>query len=216
MKNSQTIAAKLHRMEESISGVKNNPEIQDRMSRYGYTPDRIAEGEALLSAAMGQVADQAGKYGNQYEATDELDKIWKVSYSDYMVTLKVVRIAFRHRPGRLAEFNAVGQRRRSLSGWLTDARVLYANLLNDPDALMEMGKYGYTTERLETERQQVEDVAALHSKRLGDTGEAQQSTRDRDRAIDTACDWFSDFRAIARVALYDRSQWLEALGIVKK
>jgi hypothetical protein len=32
-------------------------------------------------------------------------------------------------------------------------------------------------------------------------GGAQQSTQDRDRAFDELCDWFSDFRAIARVAL---------------
>jgi hypothetical protein len=109
-----------------------------------------------------------------------------------------------------------GQRKRDLSGWLNDARILYTNLLNDIEALTEMEKYGYTTERLEAEQRQVEEVATLHSKQLGDTGEAQQSTRDRDHAIEAACDWYSDFRAIARVALSDRSQWLEALGIVKR
>lgn len=216
MKNDQTIAGKLHHMEEGISGVKNNPEIQGQMNRYGYTPDRIAEGEALLTEAKEQVADHAGKYSHKYVSTDEVEKKRKASYSAYMVTLKVVRVAFRNHPGRLTEFNAVGRRRRSLSGWLNDARVLYTNLLNDPDALTKMEQYGYTVERLQVERQQVEEVALLHSKQLGNMGEAQQSTQDRDRAIDAACDWFSDFRAIARIALYDRPQWIEALGIIKK
>ncbi|MDR2470455.1 MAG: hypothetical protein LBD27_08300 [Tannerella sp.] len=216
MKNNQTIASKLHRMEDGILGVKNNPEIQGRMNRYGYTPDRIAEGEALLNEAKELVADHAGKYGHKYVATDELDKTRKASYSDYMVTLKVLRVAFRQQPEQLMKFNAVGRRRRSLSGWLNDARVLYTNLLNNSEALTEMEKYGYTVERLEVEQQQVEKVAAFHNKRLGDMGEAQQMTQDRDQAIDAAYDWFSDFRAIARIALYDRPQWIEALGIVKK
>ena len=216
MKKDRTIASKLHQMEDGIWGVKNNPEIQLRMSRYGYTPDRIAEGEALLSEAKGQVADHAGKYGHKYVATEELDKMRKASHRDYMITLKVVRVVFRQRPGQLMEFNAVGRRRRSLSGWLNDARVLYTNLLNNSDALTEMENYGYTVERLEVEQQQVEQVAAFYSKRLGEMGKAQQLTQDRDRAIDAACEWFSDFRTIVRIALYDRPQWIEALGIVKK
>jgi hypothetical protein len=32
-------------MENGISGVQNNPEIQERMSQYGYTPERVAEGQ---------------------------------------------------------------------------------------------------------------------------------------------------------------------------
>jgi len=60
----------------------------------------------------------------------------------------------------------------------------------------------------------VKAVAALHSKRLQESGFAQQSTVERDRLVDELCSWYSDFRAIARVALYEHRQWLEALGIV--
>jgi hypothetical protein len=47
-------------------------------------------------------------------------------------------------------------------------------------------------------------------------GEAQQSTLERDRAFDELTDRYSDFRAIARIALYEKPQLLEVFGIVKK
>jgi hypothetical protein len=134
-----------------------------------------------------------------------------------MITLKVTRVAFHREPGKLQEFNATGERRRSMSGWLNDARILYTNLQQTPGALETMAQYGYTAERLlEEQQQQVEEVAQLHTKQLEETGAAQQSTQEKDKAFDELCNWYSDFRAIARVALYDKPQLLEVLGIIKK
>jgi hypothetical protein len=215
MKKYLSIAAKLHNIENGISGARNNPEILERMNKYGYTAERIARGEQLLTVARQSVALHAEEYGDQYAATGELGLMWSDTYADYMITLKVVRVAFRKQPGKLHEFNAAGRRNRSLSGWLNDARVLYANI-QAPEALEVMSAYGYTVERLQREQQKVEEVAVLFGKRLGETGEAQQSTKERDKAIDDLYDWYSDFRAIARIALYDKPQLLEALGIVKK
>jgi hypothetical protein len=216
MNKKRTFAAKLHNMENGISGVQNNPEIQERMSQYGYTPERVAEGLVKLEEVKRLTAFHAEEYSDQYVATDKQNKSWTAIYAKYMITLKVVRVAFHREPGRLQDFYATGRRHRSLSGWLNDARVLYTNLQQTPGALEKMTLYGYTAERLQEEQQQVEEVAQLHSKKLEETGGAQQSTQERDRAFDDLCDWYSDFRSIARIALYDKPQLLEGLGIVKK
>jgi hypothetical protein len=133
-----------------------------------------------------------------------------------MITVKVLRVAFKARPDMLAKFKVTGERNRSLSGWLNDARIMYANILNTPEALEVLANYGYSLERLNEERDGVEKVEALHSKRLAEKSEAQQGTVERDKAIDALCNWYSDFRAIARIALYDSPQLLEALGITAK
>jgi hypothetical protein len=207
---------KIQTIEDGILGVQNNPEIQTRMSVYGYTPERITEGKNLLDAVKSRKALQVAEYGNQYIATSELGKLFAASYGQYMVTLKVARVALKTQPEMLTKFKATGDRNRSLSGWLGDAGIFYTNLLATPEALAALSMFGITEERLRREQDAVSEVANLHRRQLGEKGEAQQSTKDRDQLIDQLCDWYSDFRAIARIALYDKPQLLEALGIVKK
>ena len=93
---------------------------------------------------------------------------------------------------------------------------MYANILGTPEALTVLAQYGYSPDRLAAELAAVDEVEALHSKRLGEKSEAQQGTVERDKAIDELCNWYSDFRAIARIALYDTPQLLEAMGITVK
>ena len=46
-------------------------------------------------------------------------------------------------------------------------------------------------------------------------GEAQQETKDREDAMDSLDVWMSDFVAIARIALEEKPQFLEKLGILE-
>jgi hypothetical protein len=212
----ESIAAKLHSIENGILGVSNSPEIQTKMSPLGYTQEKIAQGLALLDRAKRLTASQVGNYGDKYSATDEMERKWNSAYAMYMITVKVNRVAFKDRPDLLVKFRVTGKRNRSLSGWLNDARIMYTNIIDTPEALTVLAQYGYSPEKLAAELDRVNEVEALHSKQLAGKGDAQQGTVERDRAIDELCNWYSDFRAIARIALYDVPQQLEALGIVKK
>ncbi|MDR1895230.1 MAG: hypothetical protein LBR10_00375 [Prevotellaceae bacterium] len=210
------IAIKLHKMKNGILGVQNNPEIQDKLRAFGYTPERIAEGKELLDKTSQLMTVQVEEYSDQYLATGELGKLWTAAYSSYMITLKVLRVAFNGQPELLQRFNATGKRNKSLSGWLRDAGILYNNLLKSPESLSVIAGFGYSVERLQQESQAVDEVENLHIKQLSEKSAAQQATLERDKAFDELCKWYGDFRAIARIALYNKPQLLEALGIVKK
>jgi hypothetical protein len=212
----ESFAEKMHRIEAGLRGVSNSSEIQKKMSECGYTPERMAKGMALVDKTKRLTSIQVEIYGDKFTATDILLKQESVVYSSYMITLKVVRVAFKGEFDMLARFKATGERRKSLSGWLMDARIFYENLLDTPAAIERLRQFGYTPERLQEELNAVNEIENLNSRRLTEKGLAQNSTVERDKAFDELCNWYSDFRAIARVALYDTPQLLEALGIVKK
>ncbi|MDR1896298.1 MAG: hypothetical protein LBR10_05865 [Prevotellaceae bacterium] len=87
---------------------------------------------------------------------------------------------------------------------------------NNPEIQAKLSVFGYTPERLQQEQQAVNEVKNPYSKQLSGKDAAQQATVERDKAFDEICNRYSDFRAIARVALYEKPQMPEALGIVKK
>ena len=211
--NGKIIANKLLKIRESILGVENNTEIREKLNAYGYTSERIAEGKRLLEVVTHMMTTHVEEYSNQYIATSEFAKLWKSVYANYMITLKVLRVVFTDQPEMLQRFNAIGKRNRSLSGWLRDAIIMYTNVLNSQETLNTLAEFGYSFEKLNKEFQAVTEVEQLHTKQLNEKGIAQQATLDRDAAFDDLCKWYSKFRAIARIALYERPQLLEALGI---
>ena len=208
------LATKLHSIENGILGAANSPEILEKLLPFGYTPEKIAQGVTLLNNAKRLTAVQVGNYGDQYSATGEVDRVWAEKYAMYIVTVKVARVAFKDRPDLQAKFRITGRRSRSLSGWLNDARIMYANILDSHEAMSILAQFGYSADKLAGERDAIEQVEALHSKRLAEKSEAQQGTVERDKAFDELCNWYSDFRAIARVAIYDAPQLLETMGII--
>ncbi|MDR0756701.1 MAG: hypothetical protein LBF85_02525, partial [Tannerella sp.] len=76
MKKYQTIAARLHSIENGITGARNNPEIQERMNRYGYAAERIANRMTafcclfiLPAAIIAQDIVQSGAGGKEWNIT---------------------------------------------------------------------------------------------------------------------------------------------------
>ena len=64
-------------------------------------------------------------------------------------------------------------------------------------------------------QQLVNDAEAAYAKQRKELGEAQDATEERDAAADSLPNWFSDYVGIARVALEDKPQYLEIMGIVE-
>jgi hypothetical protein len=210
------IAEKLLGIKNFILGIEKNPEIQEKLNAFGNVNERINEGKSLYEKVTNLMTIQVEVYSDQYLATSDFSKFWRSVYSNYMVILKIIRVAFNDQPELLSRFNAIGKRNKSLSGWLRDATILYTNLLKNQEALEVMAQYGYSYEKITKEFQDVTKVEEMHSKQLSEKGTAQQSTIERDQAFDELCKWYSKIRAIARIALYDKPQLLEALGIIKK
>lgn len=139
-----------------------HPEMQPMLAEFGYTTERIGEGKTLLDAAAAQNAKHKKEYGEQFQATDELEIKTQKAYSPYVTFVKIARIALANEPASWTALGLTGNRKKSEAGLLAQFSLFYSNLR---DNLQE---------------------------------------------------WYSDFIAIARIALADKPQYLEILGIAKK
>jgi hypothetical protein len=212
----QSITNKVQFMTNGIKAATSNSEAMKLLEKWGYTEERMAEGISLANNAQEYIAKQAKEYGEKHAASANVDKEFKLYYGDYYTLVKVSRIALKGDAGILVSIKATGARNRSITGWISNAKVFYGNLLANSAALTKMERFGVSAQQLEKELKQVEKFEKTYQQYLQETGEAQQSTKDRDQAIDMLSNWYSDFRAMARIAFYQRPQLLEILGIVVK
>lgn len=212
----RSIAERLHRAQVAIDNSLANEEIQSHVGAFGYTLDRLNEGKALYDTAVQQQQTLEQEYGDQYEATDTLTEVWEQADDVYIQNVKVSRVAFRDDPGAFRKLALNGRRKESLAGWLAQARQFYTNALADADIMAGLGTFGRTAETLQAGLQLVDDTEAANAAQEKERGEAQQQRVERDVALDKMDDWVSDYIEIARVALADKPQLLEILGILER
>jgi hypothetical protein len=209
----KTIDEFLTEAQVAIANAQANAEIQEPLAAFGYTPEVIQQGAALYDRAQATVQQQKAEYGDQIGATAALAEAWKTTKATYIPHAQVARVALKNNPGAIAQLALNGRRKQSFSGWLEQANVFYDNALGNPDTIAALAKFGITTEKLQAGKAQVKELEALNAAQEKEKGEAQQATQTRDEALDALDDWLEDFLAIAEVALADKPQLLEALGV---
>ena len=197
----------------ALDNVQSTPEIATALAAFGVAEARLQEGAELLAQARTLYAGQVRERGEQYQATEAINRAWDEADETYSVHRRLVRLVFRNDPKKLDELGLSGSRKRSLSGWLGQATVFYTNLVADAEALAALGRYNVTQEAIVAGKGLVDATAQLNSAQEREKYEAQQATKDRDAALDTLNEWAVEFREIARIALADRPQQLEALQL---
>ena len=199
----------------AIDNALTDTEIGPLIAEYGYDEARLNEGKSLLTTIQNLQQKQIREYGEQYAASDFLKNKWGEANALYMKHVKIARVALPDERGSHQKLSLSGTRKESLSGWLAQSNQFYINALADTDILTKLNNFGITQAKLQQGQQLVQEVEAANTSQKKEMGEAQQATKDRDDALDKLADWLSDFIAIARIALEDRSQLLEKMGIVE-
>ena len=198
----------------AIEGTLANPEIQEAVAEFGFEPETMQEGKTLLEEASEMLNQHKLKYGEQYEATAEINEAVEIAHKAYMKELTIARIALKNDTKADAALMLSGSRKQSFSGWLPMVRQYYDNLLTNPDWIEKMKRFKYDREKIEKDKALVNAVLDLEVKQNQKKGEAQSFTKSRDEKLDALYEWISDFKDIAQVALDDQPQLLEKLGFV--
>ncbi len=102
---------------------------------------------------------------------------------------------------------------KAFNPWYDQARHFYTALLADAEAQTKLARYKITLEVLQAAQSQVEQAFALNSAQEQEKGEAQDTTQRRDVAVEALDEWLDEFKVIARIALEDSRQLLEALNL---
>ena len=213
MANSKkSVAQRLFVAEMAIKGTLNNPSILAAVSPFGYGQARMEEGLALYREAQLLTELKNKAYGAQMGATTTVKRTREEAAVAYMAALKIARVVFAGDESAQNALGLEGSRKKSLSGWLDQARRFYNNVLRTPEFLAVMTAYNYPQAKLTAEVALVEAVWVKSELQDKERGAAQRATKMRNVKLAALDRWVAAYKKVAEVALAASPQDLEQLG----
>ena len=196
-----------------LANAREHPEIAAALDAFGYDAAVLQEGQALLDAARGLHDAQIKEYGEQHAATQAYTEMAEQTDKVYAAHRRLAKIAFKADAQRKTDLHLNERKPRAFNPWYEQARHFYTALLADTEAQTQLARYKITLEALQAAQSQVEQALSLKNAQEQERGEAQEATQKRNAAIEALDEWLADFRVVARIALEDTPQLLEALKL---
>ncbi len=196
----------------ALDNVLNQPVIASEMSELGYDSEEIQKGKNILS--LTRKAYDANK--TEDDETKEAHASFinlKTQLDDiFTVHRKKAKVVFRNDPLTAAKLGISTGKGRSYIKWIESLKNFYSITIADTDIQTQLVRLKITLEDLNGANTLITEVETARSLYLREKGESQEATQIKDQAFYQIDDWMSEFFAVAKIALEDKPQLLEALG----
>ena len=196
-----------------LNNAQTHTEISASLSILGYDSDTLQTGQALLDTALALYDTQIKEYGEQHAATQTFTEATVQADKTYTAHRALAKLAFKNDPQRQTDLHLNKAKPRAFHLWYAQARHFYTALLADAEAQTQLARFNLSLTKLQEAQAQVEQTFSLNNVQEQEKGEAQAATEERNTAIKELDEWLNDFKTVARIALTDTPQLLEALYI---
>ena len=216
----------LYKTEQMITNGQSHPEVAAAMAAYGYDGDRWAEGQTLADAAKSQAQANEAAFAAQLGATDAFneayDEVWDQAqalahlcaslFEGDTETLTLLGL-HKRRDKESSESEIAWPKNRGLPADLPWASNLYQAAQANSEVAAALASFGYPAERLSEEAAEVDALTQVDNAQESAKAEKQQSIIERDEAVDALHAWRRRTEQVAKLALKDKRQLLELMGL---
>jgi len=211
---SRAESAILERYRVALENVEAQSEISTIMAEFGYDSAMIDEGKQLFTKTreaydlnVKEDDETSYAYSNFEEKRDQLE-------DSYSLHRKKAKVIFRKDLEIMKRLELDGAMPRVYVKWMESVKKFYTEMLADTTLQEKIARLKVTVEDLNAANTLVNELEVARSEYLREKGESQDATLQKDDVFSELEDWMSEFYAVARIALEDNIQLLEALGII--
>ncbi len=199
-------------MENGLTNAKGS-DIAEYLSVFGFDTVRIDTGIFKVQTVKSLNARQQIEFGEQLTATAAFNEQKAIANKKLGATWKIAKMSITDHGVR----KMLGIHRSKSStnnGFIQQFDQFYRNIT--PAIVGILSEYGYSAEKLNSEKTLLDLVVAAHKIQDDETGEAQMATVHRDEAVDDLHEWMRKFYKVAKIALADEPSLLEKIGIIHR
>lgn len=209
----QTESKFLERSRTALTNAANHQEVKTALADYGMDDTKVAEGTSLYESTK-SIWDE----NNREEAeTKVASNSYKGKYNELLAIFKRHRnqtlIFFKKDPDVLVTLGVKGRFPKKYNEFFDKVNQFYTGIQNNPAIQAKMDKIKITPSVVTNCLTLHKQLLAERSNYDKEQGESQNITDSKNLAIAELKEWMDDFDAIAKIALYDKPQLLEVLGI---
>ncbi|MGQ8336672.1 hypothetical protein ACUNWD_08985 [Sunxiuqinia sp. A32] len=197
----------------TVQNAQADNDIKLALAPFGYTDEELQGGETLYQDTLALFAAQSKEQQDVREINDSFFELREQAENEYTRICKLARVAFRQNTA-LQDLIPSVLTYTPFDDWKLSAYKMYDNLKKNNKATALLTRYGVTEEVLQACMDELDALEQLKSQRSIEEGEAQQATQDRNAKMEELKDYCRDLIAISKIALSDKPQLLEKLGVL--
>ena len=187
-------------------------DLKTELAEYGYDENKISEGKALYNEARKYFDINLKETREETSASLAFQEKYQNIQKKYSVHRKKARIVFEENEEALRQLKLKGNASRAIASAMEEMRAFYQLLDTTPSLLTPLKQLKISEQDVKSQLQEFPEVEKAYATYLQEKGESQQATRDKNKAFEALDKWVSKFYKVAKIALEDRPQLLEALG----
>ena len=213
MSKYRTNAELMESAQIKIENTRNQPVIKENMSRLGYDEEKLKKGEACLEAARSAYNFKKHEDYETKEVSIKFKTLKEAISEQYREHREIAKVLFKDTPDRLLRLGINGKVPDAYVKWLETVNTFYTVSGVDIQIKDALATMSVTTEQINKQKTDLVELEKEHIDFVRERGESQDATAQKNKAFDDLKDWLSNFKAIAKIALKEHPQLLEALLI---
>jgi len=204
-------AETLERARVALNNATQQPEIVAALDKEGYTAEVIAEGTAVLQETLTTYNQNRVEHDEKSAAYALFTAKKEAVIKAYRKDRKKAKVVFHHDHVAGDKLGILKSVPGSFVGWLEQVKRFYTSALADADIQTALGRLKITSDTLTATNTLIAELEDARAAYLRERGESQDAVKVKDAAFQKLDEWMSDFYVVARIALEDHPQLLEAL-----
>ena len=196
----------------ALENVWTQPHIASNMAGDGYGPAKIDDGKGLWTRTQEAIDEKQRLKSVARSAYSHLVALQKELTAKYTLHRMKAKIVFEYSPSLMNHLLLNKPLTGSFVPWLQIVSKFYSHALSRTELQEQLSRMLVTREELLAAKV---DIVAIENARAAYVlakGEAQNATQVKNAAFRKLDAWMREFYAVAKVALYDTPQLMEALG----
>lgn len=200
----------------TFENVENVALIKSELAEFGYDENKIAEGRALYQEAQRLFDQNKAETEEEKQAYAKFQTAYTELGKTYTKHRKSAKVALMTQQEAWTKFRLATAESDAYLQWVDDVKTFYTQVRDSQEHRAILEQFKITSDDAQTALTQIAELQNLRTIYEKERGESQDATQNKNKAFGEIAQWMKQFFAVAKIALDDHPQLLEALKRVVK